>query len=37
MTETPVGRFHRAAKIYDIFEGTKEIHKLVIGGMTLAE
>lgn len=37
INETAVERFYRDAKIYDIFEGTKEIHKLVIGGMTLAE
>jgi acyl-CoA dehydrogenase len=29
--EFDVEKFHRDAKIYEIFEGTKEIQKLVIG------
>jgi alkylation response protein AidB-like acyl-CoA dehydrogenase len=30
-TEYPVERWHRDAKIYDIFEGTEQIQQLVIG------
>ncbi len=29
--ENPVERWHRDAKIYDIFEGTEQIQQLVIG------
>jgi alkylation response protein AidB-like acyl-CoA dehydrogenase len=30
VTEYPVERWHRDAKIYDIFEGTEQIQQLVI-------
>jgi alkylation response protein AidB-like acyl-CoA dehydrogenase len=35
--EQPIERFYRAAKVLEIYEGTKEVEKIIIGRRVLGK